>query len=93
MSDIKPGSRVITRLDLSAYGSLPAVREGTPGRVVRLVHSRIEGEPLPGHQDTGEQMTIAHVVFDGISIPGPHGSIYPIGVSLLRVLQNDREPS
>jgi hypothetical protein len=44
---------------------------------VRIIHSRIEGEPLPDRPNV-EQEPIAHVLFEG------HDRVTPLGLSLLR---------
>jgi hypothetical protein len=83
----KPGSRVTPRVDIPGYGQLPAIREGQEGRVVRLVHSTVEGEPFGDGRDGEECKTIAHVRWDGMA------AIYPIAPSLLRVLDPIDQPS
>jgi len=76
----KPGNRVACQVHIppSPDGRMHEIREGTTGLLVRLVHTRIEGEPFPD-RPTGD-MTIAHVRWDGDE------DILPIGVGLLRVL-------
>src|SRR5580698_778763 len=72
---IKPGLCVINKIGIPAHGSSPAIPSATFGRVIRLVHIRVEGEPLShGRMDE----IIAHVRFNDIE------SVYPISVELLQ---------
>jgi hypothetical protein len=56
---------------------MAAVQEGTTGYVVRLVHTKVEGEPF---QDGRVDQTIAHVLWTGAT------DVFPIGPDILRVL-------
>ena len=86
-STLRPRTRVAARIHLPAHpdGRLPAVKAGTTGYLVRLVHTRFEGEPFPGREMDGQEETIAHVRWDGTS------DEVPIGVGLLRSVPPDTE--
>jgi hypothetical protein len=85
----RPGARVACRMDLpgSPDGRLPAIKEGTTGHLVRLIHSRIEGEPFPGrHEMNGDTDIVAHVRWDGTS------DVVPLSPSFLRTVPPGTEP-
>lgn len=89
---VKPGDVVVLSNDIPASpdGRLEGVKAGVPGRVVRLVHTRVEGELLPDHGFLRREITIAHVRWSGASTE------MPIDVALLRHAPdapNEVEPS
>ena len=75
---IEPGSRVHLDIDLPAAPGIPAVPARTVGKVLRIVHVSIEGEPIKGPDGRSPPPIMAHVMFEGLKFG------YPIDITLLR---------
>jgi|GEM_PF-4687496 len=89
---VKPGDWVVVSSDIPASpdGRLEGVKAGHVGKVARLVHTCVEGEPMPGHAFLPREITIAHVRWSGASAD------MPLDVALLRHAPdaaNEVEPS